>query len=234
MLEIRRAHERGHTRIGGVDSRHTFSFGDYHDRRFMGLGPLRVINEDRVQPGAGFDPHPHRDMEIISYVLDGTLEHQDDAGNQTVIRPGDVQRISAGTGIEHSERNHSDAEIVHFLQIWIAPELGDLVPSYEERSFHADEKRGQLRLIGARDGREGAVTVHQDVDIYAAVLATGEGVTHRADRRRQWIQVARGTVHVNGTVLEPGDGLAASGETLLEITAAAPVELLLIDLPADR
>jgi quercetin 2,3-dioxygenase len=234
MLEIRRAHERGHTRIRGIDSRHTFSFGDYHDRRFMGFGPLRVINENRVQPGAGFDAHRHRDMEIISYVLDGTLEHRDDGGNQTVIRPGDVQRISAGTGIEHSELNHSDAEIVHFLQIWIVPELGDLVPSYEERSFHAEEKRGQPRLIAARDGREGAVTIHQDVHIYAAVLATGEGVTHPADRRRQWIQVARGSVHVNGSVLESGDGLAASEESVLEISAVAPAELLLIDLPADR
>ena len=178
MLAIRHSQDRGLANFGWLDSRHTFSFGHYHDPNFMGFGPLRVINEDRVQPGRGFDTHGHRDMEIISYVLDGALEHKDSMGNGSVIRPGDVQRMSAGTGVRHSEFNASETEPVHFLQIWILPEKQGLEPGYEQRHFAADEKRGQLRLVGSRDGREGAVTIHQDSDLYATLLGEGDTVDH--------------------------------------------------------
>jgi redox-sensitive bicupin YhaK (pirin superfamily) len=231
MITIRPSSERGHTQLDWLSSRHTFSFDRYYDPRHMGFRQLRVINEDRVKPGAGFGTHPHRDMEILTYVLEGALEHKDSMGNGSVIRPGEVQRMSAGTGISHSEYNHSNSEPVHLLQIWIVPEKKSLVPEYEQRAFNREEMRGQLRLVAARDGRKGAVTIHQDVDLYAVVLAPGESVTHRLKPgRHAWVQAASGAVLLNGTPLEPGDGVAVSNEELLEITANNPSEILLFDL----
>ena len=231
MLQIRHAADRGAANLGWLDSRHTFSFADYHDPQFMGFGPLRVINEDRVQPGQGFGTHGHRDMEIISYVLDGALEHQDSMGNGSVIRPGDVQRMSAGTGVRHSEFNHSQSEVVHFLQIWILPEREGAPPSYDERTFGDDEKRGRLRLIGSRDGRDGSVVIHRDVDLYAALLADGDEVAHRArDGRKIWLQAARGSVSVNGEKLTAGDGVAVVGERKLTVRGLADAEVLLFDM----
>ena len=231
MLQIRHAADRGAANLGWLDSRHTFSFADYHDPQFMGFGPLRVINEDRVQPGQGFGTHGHRDMEIISYVLDGALEHQDSMGNGSVIRPGDVQRMSAGTGVRHSEFNHSQSEVVHFLQIWILPEREGAPPSYDERTFGDDEKRGRLRLIGSRDGRDGSVVIHRDVDLYAALLADGDEVAHLArDGRKIWLQAARGSVSVNGEKLTAGDGVAVVGERKLTVRGLADAEVLLFDM----
>jgi quercetin 2,3-dioxygenase len=231
MLEIRRANERGHAEHGWLDSHHTFSFADYYDPKFMGFGPLRVINEDRVQPGKGFGAHSHRDMEIISYVLTGALAHEDSLGNGSVIRPGDVQRMSAGTGVTHSEFNHSQSELVHFLQIWIQPERAGARPSYAEQRFDDADKRGRLRLIGSRDGREGSVVIHQDLALYAALLAAGEQVEHElAAGRRAWLQVARGAVQVNGRDLSAGDGLAVADERRLTIRGAESAEVLLFDM----
>ncbi len=231
MLQIRPAKERGHAEHGWLDSRHTFSFADYYDERYMGYGPLRVINEDRVQPGQGFGTHSHRDMEIVSYVLEGALEHQDSMGNGSVLRPGYVQRMSAGTGVQHSEFNHSRNDLVHFLQIWIVPERGGLAPGYEERVFTDDEKRGRLKLIASRDGRDGSVVVNQDVDLYAAILAPGDEVEHvPRNGRRTWIQVARGSVDVNGATLAAGDGAAASQEPKLAIHGTTDAEILLFDM----
>jgi redox-sensitive bicupin YhaK (pirin superfamily) len=231
MIKIRPANERGAANHGWLDSRHTFSFADYYDPEFMGFGPLRVINEDRVQPGQGFGTHSHRDMEIISYVLEGALAHKDNIGNGSVIRPGTVQRMSAGTGVEHSEFNASKTEPVHFLQIWIKPERDRMRPSYEERTYADDEKRGRLRLVAARDGRDGAVVVHQDVDLYAALLRSGEAVTHKLrPGRKIWFQVARGSVSVNGTQLGAGDGAAIADEERVEINAAGDAEILLLDM----
>ncbi|TMG79940.1 MAG: pirin family protein [Betaproteobacteria bacterium] len=178
MIDIRRAEERGTANFGWLDSRHTFSFGDYYDPKQMGFGPLRVINEDRVNPGQGFGTHGHRDMEIVSYVLEGALEHKDSIGTGSVIRPGDVQVMSAGTGIRHSEFNHSKREPVHFLQIWVVPNREGIAPRYEQKTFPDAEKRGRLRLVGSSDGREGSVVIHQDVELFAALLNTGEQVTH--------------------------------------------------------
>jgi redox-sensitive bicupin YhaK (pirin superfamily) len=209
MMVIRRSAERGPTRIGWLDSKHTFSFGSFHDPRFMGFGPLRVINEDKVTPGAGFDTHSHRDMEIISYVLDGALEHKDSIGTGSIIRPGDVQRMSAGTGVAHSEFNASKTDPVHFLQIWILPERQGLPASYEQKSFTEAEKRGALALVGARDGRDGAVTIHQDVDLYAGLFDGDESARFTLrEGRIAWVQIARGSVLVNGERLEAGDGAA--------------------------
>ena len=207
MIAIRHAEDRGLANLGWLNSRHSFSFGQYYDPNFMGFGPLRVINEDRVQPGQGFDTHGHQDMEIISYVLDGALEHKDSLGNGSVIRPGDVQRMTAGTGVRHSEFNASDSDPVHFLQIWILPEQDGLKPGYEQQTFSDQERRGRLRLVGSRDGRDGSVTIHQDVDLYATVLADGQRVGHElAGGRRAWVQVARGSVKLNERQLYPGDG----------------------------
>jgi quercetin 2,3-dioxygenase len=233
MIAVRPAAERGIANLGWLDSRHTFSFGHYYDPKHMGFGPLRVINEDRVRPGAGFDTHGHRDMEIISYVLEGALEHKDSIGTGSVIRPGDVQRMSAGSGIRHSEYNHSKSEPVHFLQIWLMPDEEGLAPSYEQKNFADSEKHGRLRLVASRDGRDGSVHIHQDADIYASLLDKDATVTHALlAERRGWIQVVRGTVEVNGKSLRAGDGAAASELPALEITAMADgTEILLFDLP---
>jgi quercetin 2,3-dioxygenase len=231
MISVRPAAERGHARHGWLDSRHTFSFADYHDPRYMGFRQLRVINEDRVQPGRGFGTHSHQDMEILSYVLDGALEHRDSLGTGSIIRPHEVQRMSAGTGVSHSEFNASQTDVVHFLQIWILPEPRGLPPSYEQRAFTPEEARGRLRLVAARDGRENAVTIHQDVSVYVTLLEHDQRVAHAlAPGRHAWIQVARGAVSVNGTTLGAGDGVALSGEERIELTAAGPAEALLFDL----
>jgi quercetin 2,3-dioxygenase len=230
-ISIRSAESRGHENHGWLDSFHSFSFARYHDPKYMGFGPLRVINEDRVQPGAGFATHGHSDMEIISYVLDGALEHKDSLGTGSVIRPGDVQRMSAGSGVRHSEFNHSKTEPVHFLQIWIIPETQGLKPSYEQKTFGPDERRGNLRLIGSRDGRDGSVTIHRDVDLYAAVLSSGQIVTHTVSAGRgAWLQVARGAVNFNDKPLKVGDGVAIDAPGLLRIEGEQEAEILLFDM----
>jgi len=232
MITLRHARERGHAQHGWLESYHTFSFADYYDPRHMGFRALRVINEDRVQPGKGFGTHPHRDMEIISYVLEGALEHKDSLGTGSVITPGEVQRMSAGTGVTHSEFNPSHSELVHFLQIWILPERAGLPPSYEQRAFPTAEKRGKLRLVASRDGREGSVTIHQAVDLYTSLLDPGEVVTHLCTPgRHAWVQVARGSLMLNDTALSTGDGAAVSEETRLTVTATDQAEVLLFDLP---
>ncbi|TWT10253.1 pirin family protein [Reyranella sp. CPCC 100927] len=233
MISVRQAEDRGIANFGWLNSQHTFSFGHYHDPQHMGFGPLRVINEDRVRAGAGFDTHGHRDMEIISYVLEGALEHKDSLGTGSVIRPGDVQVMSAGTGIRHSEFNHSKDDPVHFLQIWIIPDRDGLKPRYDQKAFPADEKRGRLRLVASPDGADGSVVIHQDARLYASVLDTGEqAVLELPAGRRAWVQVARGAVAVNGTALRTGDGAAVSGETSIAIAATtAGTEVLLFDLP---
>ena len=231
MITPRKARERGTTRVGWLDSRHTFSFGDYYDAQHMGFRALRVINEDRVVPGAGFGTHGHRDMEIISYVLDGALEHKDSLGTGSVLRRGDVQRMSAGTGVRHSEFNHDAKEPVHFLQIWVLPEKAGLPASYEEKHFSDDDKRGRFRAIVRPGGADGALTVHQDVSVYAGVFAKDDRTTFElAPRRHAWVQVARGAVTVNGVVLKPGDGAQVSDETKLDFVATEPAEVLVFDL----
>ena len=222
MLAIRHSNERGAANFGWLASRHTFSFGNYYDPEHMGFGPLRVINEDHVQPGEGFGAHGHRDMEIISYVIDGALQHQDNIGNGSIIRPGDVQRMTAGTGVRHSEMNASDADPVHFLQIWVLPEREGLTPGYEQKAFTTEDKRGVLRLVGSRDGRDGSVTIHQDVNLYATVLTRDEAVeAELAAGRKGWLQIVRGAVSVNGKTLEAGDGAAVSGPEAIELLGAA-------------
>jgi redox-sensitive bicupin YhaK (pirin superfamily) len=231
MITVRKAGERGHARHGWLESFHTFSFADYHDPDQMGFRALRVVNEDRVQPGRGFGTHSHRDMEILSYVIGGALEHRDSLGNGSLIRPGDVQRMSAGTGVTHSEYNPSKAELVHFLQIWILPERDGLEPSYEQKHFPAEERRGVLRLVASRDAREGSVRVHQEVDLYAALLGDGE-VVELALRpgRHGWVQVAKGRCELNGVGLEAGDGAALSRESALRLSGAGEVEALVFEL----
>jgi redox-sensitive bicupin YhaK (pirin superfamily) len=233
MISVRHAAERGTANFGWLDSRHTFSFGDYHDPEQMGFGPLRVINEDRVSPGQGFGTHGHRDMEIISYVLEGALEHKDSIGTGSVIRPGDVQIMSAGTGIRHSEFNHSKTEPVHFLQIWVVPDRNGIAPRYEQKTFPDADKRGRLRLVGSSDGRDGSVVIHQDVKLFAAILKTAEEVTHALPTgRKGWLQVARGAVAVDGRDLHAGDGAAVDGEPAITVTAkTGGAEILVFDLP---
>jgi redox-sensitive bicupin YhaK (pirin superfamily) len=233
MISIRRAEERGAAKLGWLDSRHTFSFGEYYDPKHMGFGPLRVINEDRVEPGEGFPTHGHRDMEIISYVLEGALEHKDSIGTGSVIRPGDVQRMSAGSGVRHSEFNPSTDEPVHFLQIWLMPDRDGIAPSYEQKTFSDADKSGRLRLIASSDGGDGSVRIHQDARLYASLLSKGEEVTHALrPERKGWVQVARGAVTVNGTELRAGDGAAIDGEPSVTIAAESDdVEVLLFDLP---
>src|SRR5215467_636327 len=218
MIQVRPAAERGIANFGWLDSRHSFSFGDYYDPNHMGFGPLRVINEDRVRAGAGFDTHGHRDMEIISYVLDGALEHKDSIGTGSVIRPGDVQVMSAGTGIRHSEFNHSKTEPVHFLQIWIIPDREGIKPRYDQKKFPDAEKRGRLRLVGSADGRDGSIVVHQDIDLFAGILNRDERATHALRKRRNgWLQVARGSIEANGQRLDAGDGAAVHDEAALTL-----------------
>ena len=231
MLTKRRAEDRGTANFGWLDSRHSFSFGDYYDPEHMGFGPLRVINEDRVRGGGGFPTHGHRDMEIVTYVIEGALEHKDSTGGGSVIRPGDVQRMSAGTGIRHSEYNASTTEPVHFLQIWIVPEREGLSPGYEQKHLPAEARRGALRLVGSRDGRDGSVTIHRDVDLYAAVVAGGATVHHDVrPGRKLWLQVVRGSVTVNGTDADAGDGVAIDDAERLDITAKTEAEALLFDM----
>ncbi len=231
MITLRRNDERGHTKLPWLDSRHTFSFGEYHDPRNMGFRDLRVINDDRVAPGKGFGTHSHRDMEIITYVLEGSVEHKDSTGNQTVIRPGDVQRMTAGTGISHSEYNPSKTEPVHFLQIWILPQQQNLAPSYEQRAFDLEKNRGRWILVAAKDGRDGAVTVHQDVALSVARLLPGQQASYRLKPGRYaWAQAAHGSVTLNGAALADGDGAAVSEEEILEVRAAESAEILLFDL----
>ena len=231
MIAIRHSNDRGHANHGWLSSRHTFSFGHYYDPEFMGFGPLRVINEDRVKPAQGFGTHGHSDMEILSYVLDGALEHNDSMGNGSVIRPGDLQRMTAGTGVRHSEFNASDTDQVHFLQIWILPEKTGLQPGYEQKTFSDDDKRGRLRLIGSRDGRDGSVTIHQDVDLYATLLDAGDSVSHEIDAgRKGWVQVARGSVVLNDSELDAGDGVAIEGPAAATLTGSNTAEVLLFDM----
>ncbi len=233
MIEIRRGQERGHANHGWLDSFHSFSFASYHDPQHMGFGPLRVINEDRVQPGQGFGTHSHRDMEIISYVLAGALAHKDSMGNGSTIRPGDVQRMSAGTGVAHSEFNASKDEPVHFLQIWIEPSMRGVKPGYEEKRFDDASKRGQLRLIASPDGRDGSVTIHQDAFLYAALIDGDESAQHspRAGRRT-YVHVVRGEVSVNGEPLAHGDALKISGEGGVRLDRGRGAEVLVFDLPS--
>ena len=231
MITIRKSEDRGHFDFGWLDTYHTFSFDQYYDPAHMHFRSLRVINEDRVQPAHGFPTHSHRDMEIITYILSGALEHRDSMGNGSVIRPGDVQRMSAGTGVSHSEFNPSDTEPVHLLQIWILPETGGLPPSYEEKHFSNEERRDRLRLIASKDGRDGSVRIHQDAQLYATALDAGKTVVHTlAENRYAWLQVARGTIRLNEIELKQGDGAAVRKESELRITAHDQAELLLFDL----
>jgi redox-sensitive bicupin YhaK (pirin superfamily) len=232
-MAIRKASERGRTEIDWLDSRHTFSFGDYHDPNAMGFRVMRVLNDDRVVPGAGFPTHAHRDMEIVTYVLDGGLEHKDSLGTGSVIRAGDVQRMSAGTGIRHSEFNASKVEPVRFLQIWILPERAGLKPSYEQKTFPRRESHGLFKLVAARDGRDGAVSLNQDTDLHVAVLDEGAEARHQLRPGRfAWIQVARGQVTVNGEALEEGDGAALAEVDAVTVASRAPdSEVLLFDMP---
>jgi quercetin 2,3-dioxygenase len=230
MITIRRADERGHADHGWLDTYHTFSFADYHDPAHMGFRALRVINEDRVRGGRGFGTHGHRDMEIISYVLEGALGHRDSTGTDGVLRPGEVQRMSAGTGVMHSEMNASYDETVHFLQIWILPERAGITPGYEQKKFEDDEKRGKLRVVASPDARDGSVKIHQDVTLYTTLLNDGESVTHDfAPGRYGWVQVARGEAEINGEKLQAGDGAAIADESRVTLTGQG-AEVLLFDL----
>ena len=231
MIKIRKADKRGHFDFRWLNTFHTFSFGDYYDPAFMGFRSLRVINEDFVHSGRGFPTHAHRDMEIITYILEGALEHRDSMGNGSVIRPGDVQRMTAGTGVSHSESNPSREQSVHLLQIWILPDQGGLKPGYEQKAFSDDQKQGRLCLVASEDGRDGSVTIHQDARVYATVLAAGDEVVHNLGLgRHAWLQVARGAVTVNGEDLNQGDGAAVSNEDRVSITGREAAEVLLFDL----
>jgi redox-sensitive bicupin YhaK (pirin superfamily) len=231
MLSVRRAADRGHANHGWLDTRFTFSFADYHDPRHMGFRSLRVINDDRVRGGAGFPPHPHRDMEILTYVLDGALEHRDSMGSGAVMRPHEVQRMSAGTGVLHSEFNPSEDEPLRLLQIWILPERRGITPGYEQKAFPPAEKQGRLRLVASPDAAEGSVTIHQDARVYASLLAPGERVEHALlPGRGAWLQVARGRIRVNGSELAEGDGAAIEDEPRLAIEGVEAAEFLLFDL----
>ena len=232
MLQVRRAAERGYFDHGWLRSFHTFSFADYHDPDWMGYGPLRVINDDRVAPGRGFGKHGHRDMEILTYILAGALEHRDSMGNGSVIRVGDVQRMSAGTGVTHSEFNPSATEEVHLLQIWVLPEALRLAPGYEQKHFTAADKRGRLRLIAAPGGEEGALSIHQQARVYAGLLDGDDRAEFRvADRRRAWLQVARGELSVDGVQLTAGDGAHSAGAAQLTLHDGTDAEVLVFDLP---
>lgn len=230
MITLRPSDERGRADHGWLQSRHSFSFADYHDPRHMGFRHLRVINEDRVAPGRGFGTHPHHDMEIISYVLDGAMEHRDSLGTGSIIRPGEVQRMTAGTGVTHSEFNHSKSAPLHFLQIWIIPERRGLAPGYEQKRFDLDTDRGRLHLVASPKGGD-AVRLHQDVSLYAARLDPGAGITHRFSAGRHgWLQLIDGELRANDLTLSPGDGAAISQEEHLHLEATAPAHFLLFDL----
>jgi hypothetical protein len=232
MISLRPGHERGHASHGWLDSFHSFSFADYYDPDHMGYGALRVINEDRVEPGTGFGMHGHRDMEIITYLLSGTLEHKDSMGNGSIIVPGDVQRMSAGKGVLHSERNPSRDEAVHLLQIWIEPNVKGITPAYEQRHIAPEEKRGRLRLIASPDGREDSVTIHQDAAVYAGLLDGADAITRPiASGRRVYVHAVRGHVRANGKVLEAGDAAKISDEAAVRLDCATDAEVLLFDLP---
>jgi redox-sensitive bicupin YhaK (pirin superfamily) len=229
MLTLRKAEDRGHANHGWLDSHHTFSFADYYDPRHMGFGPLRVINDDTVAPGAGFPSHGHQDMEIISYVLDGALEHKDSMGNGSVIKPGEVQLMSAGPGVVHSEHNASKKNPVHFLQIWLLPRRKGLPSGYAQKYFGDDEKRGRLRLVASPDGADGSVRIQQDARMFATLVGGGNAVSHTFGGRKGWLHVARGIAEVNGTSLKAGDGLAIDGEKQISITSKDGGEVLLFD-----
>jgi hypothetical protein len=232
MIEIRRGSERGHARHGWLESYHSFSFADYYDPAHMGYGALRVINEDRVQPGTGFGTHGHRDMEIISYVLEGALAHQDSIGNGSTIVPGDVQRMSAGRGVTHSEFNHDKNAVTHFLQIWIEPSARGIAPGYEQKHFDAAAKRGRLRLVASPDGADGSVTIHQDARVYAGLFDGAERAVQRlAPGRKAYLHLARGRLEVNGTPLQAGDAAKLSGAAEITLAQGAGAEVLLFDLP---
>jgi len=232
MIKVRRSNQRGRTNIDWLDSRHTFSFGDYYDPSALGFSVLRVINEDRVVGGGGFPTHPHRDMEIITWVLDGALEHRDSIGNGSVIRPGDAQRMSAGRGIRHSEFNASPQTPVHFLQIWLLPTAVGIDPGYEQRNFPESTRRGQLRLVASADGADGSITINQDARMYDGKFQAGEGTIHKvAPLRRAYLQVACGNVQANGVSLSEGDGAAIENESSLDLKAQSDSEVLLFDLP---
>ena len=232
MITLRRSHERGHANHGWLNSYHTFSFADYYDPRHMGLSVLRVINDDTVAPGMGFGTHPHADMEIVSVVLEGALQHQDSMGNTSIIRPGEVQRMSAGTGVRHSEFNPSEEEPVHFFQIWILPGRKGLPPSYEQKAFSEASKRGKFRLVASPDGRDSSVTIHQDAALSLATLEAGETLSQPLPPGRQaYLHVARGNVLLNGEPMAAGDGAAIQDEALLRLETPDAGEVLLFDLP---
>lgn len=231
MIRVRKSKERGHAQHGWLDSYHTFSFADYYDPQFMGFRDLRVINEDRVEPGQGFGTHPHRDMEIITFVLDGALEHKDSMGNGSMIRPGEIQAMSAGTGVTHSEFNPSSKDLVHLLQIWLQPERKGIKPSYQQKSFTENERRGKLRLLASGRVSDGAAKINQNVDLFTAALTKKERIEYKLEPgRHAWVQVTRGSLNVNGSLLETGDGAAVSDEKVLELAAKTPAEFLLFDL----
>ena len=231
MISIRHSNDRGAVNMGWLDAKHSFSFGNYYDPEHMGFGPLRVINEDRIQPAQGFGMHGHKDMEIVTYIIDGALEHRDSMGNGSVIRRGDVQHMTAGTGVMHSEFNHSDEALTHLLQIWVLPEQDGLAPGYEEKSFDDASKRNQLCLIASRDARDGSLHIHQDVDLYASILKAGKRLRHSpAAGRGGWVQVVSGTLSVNGERLAGGDGAALSGLPDVEFEALEDTEFLYFDM----
>jgi redox-sensitive bicupin YhaK (pirin superfamily) len=231
MIQVRKAAERGHFNHGWLDTYHTFSFGDYFDLAHMGFRSLRVINDDRVQPGQGFGMHSHRDMEIVTYVLEGALEHRDSLGNGSVLRPGELQHMTAGTGVRHSEFNPSQKERVHLYQIWLLPDRKGLQPGYEQKAFSDEERRGTLRLVASPTGEQGSLTIHQDARLYLSTLKTGESVAHTLEPgRHAWLQVLRGTVALNGQTLSTGDGAAVSEESKLEIRGQDDAEVMLFDL----
>jgi len=231
MIDVIRSASRGAADHGWLKSKHTFSFADYHNPARMGFAKLRVVNEDWIEPGQGFDTHPHRDMEIVTYMIDGALEHKDSMGNGSVIRPGELQRMTAGTGVLHSEFNHSADDQAHLLQIWILPERNGLEPGYEQKLFPKEEKHNQWRLVASRDGRDGSLTIHQDVSLYSTVLDAGVELDFDFDgRRRGFVQVVRGTVEINGESLLAGDAVATQDQDALSIRASDAAELLLFDM----
>ncbi|MEM6732554.1 MAG: pirin family protein [Myxococcota bacterium] len=231
MVEIRRSNERGKANFGWLDSRHTFSFGNYYDPKHMGFRALRVINEDKVVPGAGFGAHPHKDMEIVTYVLDGAIAHKDSTGGQSVLRRGEVQRMTAGTGVVHSEFNDSSEEPLHFLQIWIQPDRGGLEPGYEQKGFDDQEKRGALRVLVSPDGENGSLRIHQDARLFGTLLAEGDELEHELSTdRHYWVHVATGEVEANGEALKAGDAIALSNESRLTLRGVADADVLVFDL----